>query len=101
MATTSSQGNLEYSFGHATIYPVKTVLTVWEEGNTLKDSWQPLSHSAKQVLEFPGGLVVKDWVLSLLWIELLLWLKFDPWPRNSCMPQAQPKIIIIILKNFK
>ena len=29
---------------------------------------------------FPGGLVVKDTALSLLW------LGFDPWPGNSCMP---------------
>ena len=32
------------------------------------------------VKEFPGGLVVKDLVLSLLW------LKFDPCPGNLCMP---------------
>lgn len=37
------------------------------------------------VLEFPGGLVAKDLVLSLLWHE------FNPWPRNFCMPQVQPK----------
>ena len=35
------------------------------------------------VQEFPGGLVVKDLALSLLW------LRFDPWPRNFCMLQAQ------------
>ena len=41
--------------------------------------------------EFPGGLVVKDWALSLLWfvfllwLELLQWLRFDPWPGNFCM----------------
>ena len=29
--------------------------------------------------EFPGGLVVKDSALSLLW------LGFDPWPENFCM----------------
>ena len=28
-------------------------------------------------------------MLSLLW--LLLWHRFDPWPRNFCMPQVQPK----------
>ena len=36
-------------------------------------------------LEFPGGLEVKDSALSLLW------LRFDLWPRNFCMPQAWPK----------
>ena len=32
--------------------------------------------------EFPGGLAVKDLVLSLLWLWLLLWCMFDPWPGN-------------------
>ena len=39
-------------------------------------------------LGFPGGLVVKDSVLSLLWLE------FSPWARNLCMPWAQPKKVI-------
>ena len=34
--------------------------------------------------EFPGSLVVKDLVLSLLWLELLLWHGFDAWPGNFC-----------------
>ena len=33
--------------------------------------------------EFPGGLAVKDSVLSLLWVG------FDPWPRNFCTPWVQ------------
>ena len=41
-------------------------------------------------MEFPGGLMVKDSVLSLLWLRLLLWLGLDPWPGNVCMPQARP-----------
>ena len=36
--------------------------------------------------EFPGGLVFKDRAL------LLLWLRFDPWPRNFHMPPVHPKI---------
>ena len=36
-------------------------------------------------LEFPGGLVVKESVLSLLW------LGFDPWPRNFHMVPAGSK----------
>ena len=32
--------------------------------------------------EFPGGLAVKDLVLSLSWWE------FDPWPGNLYMPWA-------------
>ena len=35
--------------------------------------------------EFLRGLVVENLVLSLLW------LKFNPWPRNVCMPWMQPK----------
>ena len=41
--------------------------------------------------EFPGGLVVKVWVLSLLWLGLPLWLRFNPWPKNICMLWSQPK----------
>jgi len=41
-------------------------------------------------VEFPGGLVVKDSAL-LLWVWLLLWLGFDIWPGNFCIPQAQLK----------
>ena len=36
--------------------------------------------------DFPGGLMVKDSALSLLW------LRFDPWPGNFGMPQIEPKI---------
>ena len=34
---------------------------------------------------------VKDPVLSLLWLGLLLWRGFNPWPQNFCILQAQPK----------
>ena len=40
---------------------------------------------------------VKDSVLSLLWLGLLLWHGFDPWPRNFHVPQVQPKKIVIAL----
>ena len=39
-------------------------------------------HFKAQLLEFPGYLMVKDPVLSLLW------LPFDPWPGNFCMSLA-------------
>ena len=29
---------------------------------------------------------VKDPMLSLQWLELMLWHVFDPWPRNIYMP---------------
>ena len=37
------------------------------------------------------GQCVKDLVLSLHQPESLLWLRFDPWPRNFSIPQGQPK----------
>ena len=35
---------------------------------------------------------VKDLVLSLLWLELQLWRRFDPWAKNFCIlwPWVQP-----------
>ena len=44
-------------------------------------------------MEFPGGLVVKDLTLSLLWLWLLLWLIFYFWFGNFSMPWEQPKKI--------
>ena len=32
---------------------------------------------------------LKILALSLLWLRLLLWCRFDPWPRNFCMLQVQ------------
>ena len=34
---------------------------------------------------------IKDPVLSLQWLRLLLWYRFDPWPRNFCMPWVWSK----------
>ena len=34
---------------------------------------------------------VKDLALSLLWLRLPLWHRFDPWPPNFHRPRAQPK----------
>ena len=42
-------------------------------------------------LDFPGGLTVKDPALSLLWLKSLLWLWFNPWLDNFCIPRVQPK----------
>ena len=33
---------------------------------------------------------VKDLALSLLWLQSLLWHRFDPWPGNFHMPLAWP-----------
>ena len=34
---------------------------------------------------------VKDLALSLLWLWLLLWHGFDPWPGNFCMLWTWPR----------
>ena len=34
---------------------------------------------------------VKDWVLSLLWLESQLWREFNPWPGNFRVLQVWPK----------
>ena len=48
---------------------------------------------------------LKDSTLSLLWLGLLLWREFDPWPGNFCMPHVQPKkkekVLIITRNNVK
>lgn len=45
--------------------------------------------------EFRGGPAVKDSALSLMW------LTFDPWPRNYCMLQIQLKKKIHTHKTLK
>ena len=44
--------------------------------------------------EFPGGLAVRDSVLSLLW------LRFNPRPRNFCMLQAQQNKVLSLPFQF-
>ena len=34
---------------------------------------------------------VKDLALSLLWLRLLLWYRFSPWPGNFCVPWYSQK----------
>ena len=34
---------------------------------------------------------IKDLALSLLWLGMLLWLRFCSMPSNFLMPQVQPK----------
>ena len=57
-----------------------TVATGW----STPDGITQLQENKKEV-EFPGGLAVKDSVLSLLW------LRFHRWPGNLWMLQAWPK----------
>ena len=57
----------------------------------IKNKKQNKQTKSRQNTEFPGGLAVKDPVLSLLWLWSLLWHRFNFWSRNFWMPQAQPK----------
>ena len=45
----------------------------------------------KNLEEFPCGSVSQKSGISLLWFWLQLWCKFNPWPRNFCMPLVRPK----------
>ena len=63
-------------------------------------AWVPYISSCPHVIlkgsqEFPGGLVVKDPALSLLW------RRFDPWPGNFHMLQLQPKPKMNSFTHFK
>ena len=47
----------------------------------------------KKVVKMGSFLVtqqVEDLALSLLWVWLLLWHRFNPWTRNFQMPQVRP-----------
>ena len=57
-------------------------LNIARSGLTLK----MFSQLKRLYLEFSGGLVV--------WFRSLLCFRFDPWPRNFCMPQVWPKKIL-------
>ena len=41
-----------------------------------------VTEKKKKKLDLPGGLEVRDSALPLLW------LRFNPWPRNFCTPQV-------------
>ena len=41
-------------------------------------------------MEFAVAQWVKNLGLSLLWLGLLVWLGFDPWPENFHVLQGQP-----------
>lgn len=52
-----------------------------------KASW--MEEYKKVLKEFSSGLAVKYLVLPLLW------LRFDPWPRNFCVPWVQPEKVFV------
>lgn len=43
----------------------------------------------------PGSSLVVQCVKDPVWLWLLLRHGFKPWPRNCCMSQAWPKILLI------
>ena len=49
------------------------------------------AHSTTTDPDFPFAQGVKHPALSLQWLGLLLRQRFNPWPRNFHMSQAQPK----------
>ena len=54
-------------------------------------AWE-LPYAPEIGVEFPGGLVVKDPALSLLWLESLMWHEFDPYPGTSTCHGSAPPI---------
>ena len=60
----------------------------------VKSRWDHNSGTSSvdwRVLSSPMAHRLKDLVLSLQQLGSLLWRRFDPWPGNFRMPQAQPK----------
>ena len=51
-----------------------------------KKTWKRKEKKSSLVAQW-----VRYLVLSLLWLKLGLWHRFDPWPENFCKPQVQPK----------
>ena len=68
------------------VHSVELLMVCYEEG---QEGF--FREKNRQLLEFPGGPVVKDLALSLLWLRLQLWHGLDPWPRNFYIPQAWPR----------
>ena len=63
------------------------------EFQTHRKQLQGCASILKRILfwEFPGGLVVEDPALSLLWLGSLLPCPFSSWLGNLCMPGTQQK----------
>ena len=57
--------------------------------------WPLLTYTGALKIYNPGSSLVAQWVkdpvLSLLWLWLLLWHRFDPWLRKFFMAQVWPK----------
>ena len=43
----------------------------------------------------------KDPMFSLLWVQSLLWHRFNPWSGNFCMPQAWQKKKKVVVANME
>ena len=65
-------------------------------GRKLTEHCQPVIMEKIKIIKkkmprgVPCGSGVKNLVLSLQCLRLLLWRRFDPWPRNFHMPRGQP-----------
>ena len=69
------------------VVPIAAVVWVCPWNFCMPCTWK----EKKTMRGFHGSLVVKDLVLSLLWLRLMLWFGLDPWPGNFCVPWAWPK----------
>ena len=48
-------------------------------------------HQENLILEFPGGLMVKDLMLSLLWLWVTAMAQVQSLAQDFCRPQVWPK----------
>ena len=70
-------------------YP-RTCKILSKKKNTVEKMIYQLSRSVLKMQQVsPSGLAVGDSAWSLGW------LRFAPWPRNFCIPQAQPKKYVV------
>ena len=53
--------------------------------------WGLLTITAWWVPWWPS--LLRTWHCHQPWLGSLLWCEFNPWPRNCCMPWAQPKTL--------
>ena len=93
----SSDSDLDCYWSCGYVFPITSVTFLIFKKENHKDKKKCLVHNhryyflqrfyyshesflEKEFWDFPGGLAFKDSALSLLW------LRFDPWPGNLCMP---------------
>ena len=65
--------------------PKKKKQTVTTDKSSVNQGFVSENYTRTKKIELPGSLAVKDLALSLLWLESLLWHRFNPWPGNFYM----------------